>query len=148
MYLYKKYPPSESCSCSECQSYCTRPGWWLPKEAEKAIAHGYAKRMMLEVSPVYNYAVLAPAFKGNEGRYALRIFSSNGCTFFNNQRCDLYSQNLQPLECRFCHHSRKGKGIQCHISIGNEWKKEYARKLIAHWMNENLKMGYFVSGQS
>lgn len=133
--LQEKYPPSEPCSCKICVSYCKRPGWWTVEEAERAIHSGLANRMMLEISPDQKFAVLSPAFKGNEGKYALQIFSKSGCTFFHHGLCDLFDTGLQPLECRFCHHERKGLGAKCHRDIEQCWKTNDAKRLIVRWGN-------------
>lgn len=133
--LLEKYPPSESCSCKICTAYCKRPGWWTIEEAKKAIEAGYANRMMLEVSNEHDFGVLSPAFKGNEGGFALQLFSNRGCTFFHDGLCEIYLTGLIPLECRFCHHQRKGQGIRCHLEIEKEWKTEQAKRLIVKWGN-------------
>ena len=135
MNLKEKYPPSEPCSCDICKSYCLRPGWWTVEEAEKAVYAGLAHRMMLEISPERNFGVLSPAFKGNESNYALQIFAKNGCTFYINELCELFETGLQPLECRFCHHDRKGLGLKCHLDIEQDWKTKQGRKLIVKWGN-------------
>lgn len=127
------YPPSLPCSCETCVSYCMRPGWWLVEEAAKAIEAGHAFRMMLELSPEREFAVLSPAFRGNECNYALQIFSGAGCTFLKNGLCELYGTGFQPLECRYCHHERKGTGELCHNDIGREWKTAEAKRLIVRW---------------
>ncbi len=132
--LRKKFPPSEPCSCSICRSYCIRPGWWLVEEARLAIQNGLANRMMLEVSPDKTFAVLAPSFKGNEGMFAMQIFSKNYCTFFNNGLCDLFGKDYQPLECRFVHHNRKGQGIICHTTIEKDWNTIAGKKLVKEWV--------------
>jgi len=133
--LHEKYPPSEPCSCAVCLSYCRRPGWWTVGEAAKALEAGLAYRMMLEVSPEHDFSVLSPAFKGNENNYALQAFSEHGCTFLNNDLCELFGTGLQPLECRFCHHERTGQGKNCHLDIEQEWKTEKAKRLIVRWGN-------------
>jgi hypothetical protein len=133
--LYEKYPPSEPCSCKKCLDYCQRPGWWALEEAEKAINAGFAKRMMLEISPEHNFGVLSPAFKGNEGNYALQIFSNNNCTFLQNNLCELFGTGFQPVECRYCHHSRKGSGLKCHTDIEKDWKTANGKRLIVRWGN-------------
>ncbi len=97
---------------------------------------GYSKRMMIEVSPDFQFGVLSPAFKGNECNQALQIFSKNGCTFLKDGYCELFGTGLQPLECRYCHHERKGKGKNCHLDIEKDWKTEYGRKLVVEWGNE------------
>lgn len=133
--LYKKFSPSEPCSCKICLKYCKRPGWWTLYEAKKAIDSGFAKRMMLEISPDGNFGVLSPSFKGNEGNYAFQIFSNQSCTFLHNNLCELFGSEFQPLECRYCHHSRKNKGIKCHAAIEKEWNSEASKRLIVEWGN-------------
>jgi len=135
MNLTEKYPPSEPCSCEVCRSYCHRPGWWTVEEAERVIETTFAKRMMLEISPEHNFGVLSPAFKGNEVNYALQTFSQNGCTFFGDGLCELFGTGLQPLECRFCHHDRKGEGIKCHGDIENTWNTPRGKRVIVRWGN-------------
>lgn len=135
MNLKQKYPPSEPCSCAVCRSYCSRPGWWTVNEASRAMDAGLAGRMMLEISPESDFGVLSPAFRGNESNYALQLFSGNGCTFFKNGLCELFGTGLQPLECLFCHHNRKGLGIKCHLAIEKDWKTTAGKKLIVRWGN-------------
>jgi hypothetical protein len=133
--LYEKYPPSKPCSCKVCLSYCKRPGWWTIEEAGKAIDAGFSNRIMLEISPEMNFGVLSPSFKGNEGNYALQIFSENGCTFLQNGLCELFGTGFQPLECRYCHHSRKGLGKICHSDIEKQWNSKEGKRLIVEWGN-------------
>ena len=91
--------------------------------------------MMLEISPERDFGVLSPAFKGNEGGYALQVFSKNGCTFLNDEHCELFGTGVQPLECRFCHHDRKGRGIKCHSDLEKGWKTKHGQILIVKWGN-------------
>jgi len=138
--LAEKYPPSEPCSCEICTNYCRRPGWWTVKEAESILNSGLGNRMMLELSPELTFGVLSPAFKGNESNFALQIFSHNSCTFFTNNLCELYNTGFQPLECRFCHHNRKGEGITCHLDIEKEWNTAAGQELVKMWAQ------YFLPG--
>ncbi len=133
--LAEKYPPSEPCSCSLCVSYCRRPGWWTVEEADRAIRAGYASRMMLEMSPDRTFGVLAPAFRGCEGQFAIEEHSGRGCTFFANERCELHGTGFMPLECRFCHHDRPGMGPRCHADIGKDWNTAAGRSLVVRWSN-------------
>ena len=135
MNLKEKYQPSKPCTCDICKSYCLRPGWWTVDEAEKAIQAGLSHRMMLEISPERHFGVLSPAFKGNESNYALQIFSKNSCTFYCNGLCELFGTGLQPLECRFCHHKRKGLGLKCHLDIEKDWNTKSGKSLIIKWGN-------------
>jgi hypothetical protein len=131
--LVRKYPPSEPCSCAICRSYCIRPGWWTVQEAARAFNAGYANRMMLELAPGRSFGVLSPAFHGCEGTFALQEYASQGCSFLNNDRCDLYGTGFQPLECRFCHHDRPGQGPICHADIELDWNSPEGRSLVNRW---------------
>lgn len=91
---------------------------------------------MLEISPDRRFGVLSPAFKGNEVNYAWQISSGRGCTFFQNERCELFGTGFQPLECRFCHHDRLGLGTECHLAIEKEWNTPPAQRLIVRWGNK------------
>ena len=116
-----------------CVQYCSRPGWWTVEEAARAVDAGYANRMMLEMSPDRSYGVLAPAFKGNEVAFALNVFANQGCTFLQDNRCELFGTGLQPLECRYCHHDRAGLGLQCHADVGEDWDTPGGRALVVRW---------------
>lgn len=133
--IKEQFLPSEPCACKICLSYCERPGWWTVEEAAKAIEEGLSTRMMLEISPEQNFGVLSPAFKGAESNYALEIFSTNKCTFLKDDLCELFDTGMQPLECRYCHHFRKGSGIKCHEAIENDWNTEAGKRLIVRWGN-------------
>lgn len=131
--LQEKYPPSEPCACEVCRSYCRRPGWWTVAETDAAIQAGYGRRMMLEMAPDRSFGVLSPAFKGCEGSFALEMFASRGCTFLKEARCELFGSGLQPLECRFCHHDRPGRGLQCHADLENDWRTPAGASLVVKW---------------
>ncbi len=133
--LKQKYPPSEPCSCETCRSYCLRPGWWTVEEAEAAIRAGYAHRMMLELSPDGDLAVLSPAFLGNEVNFALQDFAGNGCSFFREGHCELFGTGHEPLECRFCHHDRTRRGMECHQDLAKDWMTPHAKRVIVRWGN-------------
>lgn len=134
--LHRFFPPSESCTCDICKSYCSRPGWWTVDEAIKAIESDYADRFMLEVSPEYTFGVISPAFKGAESKFALQEYSKNGCTFLNKDLCELFGTGLQPLECRFCHHDRIGQGEKCHAAIEKEWNTFKGQKAVEKWIEK------------
>ena len=131
--LRRKYPPSSPCDCDICRAYCSRPGWWTVSEAERALRLGYARRMMLEISPERDFGVLSPAFRGNEGRIAFSEYSTSGCTFHSPQGCELFGTDVRPLECRFCHHDRHGRGYACHRDIERLWRTRYAQQLVGQW---------------
>ena len=132
--LLLRFPPSSPCACEVCVGYCVRPGWWTVKEARRAIDAGLGPRMMLELSPDHRSGVLSPAFKGNEATYALQDHAARGCTFLTpERRCELFDTGLQPLECRFCHHDRRGQGPKCHRALEKDWNSYPARALVARW---------------
>ncbi len=133
--LVEKYPPSEPCACPVCVSYCRRPGWWTVEEAVRAIEAGYANRMMLEMSPDRSFGVLSPAFNGCEMAFAANAYATRGCTFFKDERCELYGSGIEPLECRFCHHDRPGLGARCHADIERDWNTAGGRALAVRWSN-------------
>jgi hypothetical protein len=134
--LAKRFPPSEPCSCDICMNYCRRPGWWSVEEATRALEAGYASRMMLEMSPELTFGVLSPAFKGNEREISLQIYASHGCTFLKDNLCELFGTGLQPLECRFCHHSRPGLGPKCHAALEKDWYGPAGQRLVILWGRE------------
>jgi hypothetical protein len=131
--LAEKYPASPPCACDACRAFCARPGWWALEEAARAIEAGFGLRMMLEMSPDRTFGVLAPAFKGCEVEFALERHAHRGCTFLDDNRCELHGTGFQPLECRFCHHDRPGQGPQCHADIGKEWNTPHGRALVVRW---------------
>jgi Fe-S-cluster containining protein len=133
--LLQKFPPSEPCNCEICLAYCARPGWWTVEQAAKAIESGYASRIMLEISPEQDFCVLSPAFKGCESQLVNYSHILRGCTFLQNNLCELYGTGFQPLECRFCHHLRRGLGSQCHAALETEWKSDLGRGLVETWLS-------------
>ena len=95
---------------------------------------GYEDRMMLEISPEQTFGVMAPAFKGCEGFFAIDEYSHRGCVFLDHNRCELHGTNLLPLECAFCHHTRIGLGQECHADIEREWNTPNGQELVVRWM--------------
>jgi hypothetical protein len=132
--LVEKYPPSEPCTCKICTGYCARPGWWTVGQAAQAYAAGYGDRMMLEIAPELNFGVLSPAFKGCERSIAMNQFATQGCTFFRNERCELFGTGHEPLECRFCHHVRQGLGPRCHADLESDWRTDAGQQLVETWI--------------
>ena len=131
--LAKKFPPSRPCTCDICRGYCQRPGWWTVDEAEQAIEAGYAHRMMLEMSPDLTFGVLSPAFKGNEGNFAIQVFARNGCTFLKDGLCEIFGTGFEPLECRYCHHTRRNMGEKCHLVIEKDGHSKEGQQLVIRW---------------
>ena len=90
---------------------------------------------MLEMSPERSFGVLSPAFKGCEVNFAEEAYSSRGCTFLNENRCELHGSGFQPMECRFCHHDQVGLGPRCHADIEKDWNTPAGRALVVKWSN-------------
>lgn len=131
--LEEKYPPSAPCTCDVCRAYCARPGWLTVAQAARAIESGHASRMMLEMSPDLSFGVLSPAYKGCEAQFVNHVWQSRGCTFLQDGLCELFGTGLQPLECRYCHHTRRGLGEQCHADIEKDWRTPAGVSLVVKW---------------
>lgn len=110
------------------------------EEATLAYERGLGPRMMLEMSPARSFGVLSPAFRGNEGNAALERFASHGCGFLQQGRCELFGTGLVPLECRFCHHERPGRGPHCHAALEQDWHTKAGQALVVRWGKET---GFF-----
>jgi len=54
-------------------------------------------------------------------------------TFFTSGLYELFGTSFQPLECRFCHYERNGKGADCHLAIENDWRSAEGRLLVRQW---------------
>jgi hypothetical protein len=134
--LEDRYPSSPPCNCEICRNYCLRPGWWTIEQASNAIKEGYSNRMMLEIAPEFTFAVLSPAFRGCEGLIAIEEFSKVGCNFFINGLCELHGTNLQPLECKVCHHAQPGLGPKCHLDIERQWNTSEGQEVVVKWMEQ------------
>jgi hypothetical protein len=116
-----------------CLAFCIRPGWWTVKQAAAVLDAGHGGRMMLEVAPERSFGVLAPAFYGCEGTFALQQYAARGCNFLKGNRCELHGTPHHPLECRCCHHDRPGLGPQCHADLERDWNTPAGRALVARW---------------
>jgi hypothetical protein len=134
--LLQKYPPSEPCTCEICVGYCMRPGWWTVEQAVRVLDAGFGNRMMLEIAPELTFGVLSPAFKGCERSVATNQFAGNGCTFFRDDRCELFGTGHEPLECRFCHHDRRGLGPKCHADPEKDWQTSAGQALVDKWVKQ------------
>ncbi len=134
--LSHKYPPSQPCCCEVCLGYCRRPGWWTVQQAACAVDAGYGPRMMLEVAPERTFGVLAPAFHGCAGTFALQQYAARGCNFLKNDRCELHGTPYHPIECRCCHRDRPGLGPQCHADLEQDWHTPTGRLLVSRWLRQ------------
>lgn len=131
--LSQAFPPSKPCGCDICKAYCNRPGWWTVEEAARSIKAGFVMRMMLELPRDHSFGVLSPAFFGCEGNFALQEYAHQGCCFLSHGLCELHGTGFMPLECRFCHHNRRGQGIKCHEAIEKDWHTPSGQILVREW---------------
>lgn len=138
--LAEAFPPSPACGCEICRAYCARPGWWTVAQAARALAAGLGGRMMLELSPDRAFGVLAPAFHGCEGTFALARHAGNGCTFLQAGLCALHATPHLPLECAYCHHARRGLGPSCHAALEADWRSPEGRALVRIWAEAYLRL--------
>jgi hypothetical protein len=40
------------------------------------------------------------------------------------------------LECRFCHHERRGLGPKCHADLEKDWKTPAGQTLVDQWLRQ------------
>ena len=113
-----------------------RPGWWTVEQAARALEAGLGNRMMLEIAPELTFGVISPAFKGCERSIAVNQFARDGCTFLKDERCELFGTGHEPLECRFCHHDRRGLGPKCHADLEKDWHTAAGEALVERWIKK------------
>lgn len=143
----------KSCACQKCQSECLHnPGWFTPEEAAKAIAAGYARKLMrdwLEPSSKLGNEdriyLLAPAARGCEGDDAPELefdfveiifngLSKGRCVFFDkNGRCELYDSGFKPIQCRTALMCGPCDGYQGNYAVAKLWATPEARRLVEKW---------------
>ena len=141
------------CSCPKCIKLCRHaPGWMMPEEARKAIAAGFAEKLMLDywIRSEGNIYILGPAVRGCEANRApntdelfgdLPMFAAmlNGppakgvCTFFKENKCSIHTSGFKPRQCREVYgcNPQVGPG---NTEMGLEWDNPEAQKLVREWM--------------
>jgi hypothetical protein len=102
------------------------------EQAAKAFSAGYAP-YMLEISPDSPLEFWARTGGRRQGR--IKHFSQNGCGFLKNGLCELHGTGLMPLECRFCHHDRIGRGKMCHLELEKDWNTTPGQILVRKWID-------------
>ena len=142
----------KACSCAKCISLCQNPGWFAPDEARRAIAGGFADRMMLDywITSPQNVYVLAPA----AGRCAkdrapnteelfgdmpmhMSIFNrptKGRCTFLNEKnRCELHDSGFKPMQCIAALGCEPGVFLSTE-EMGQLWDNPEAQALVREWL--------------
>lgn len=117
------------CTCDSCKAACSRkPGWFLPKEVEKA-----AKHMELSLQEFFNQYlgvdwwvrdspifILAPALIGEDPGTEYPGDPQGKCVFFNAEElCNIHP--VKPYECAqlTCH---EDKSSDRHEKVAMAWK--------------------------
>jgi len=122
-----------SCDCKICRSYCNRPCWPTPAEAEQLMDAGFAHKLMLdywasdELFP--RTEILSPAIEGYEGE-AAPWWPSGKCTFHTEGLCELHGA-YKPLEGRLAHHAETPRAL--HYEMVRTWATPEGRLVVDRW---------------
>jgi hypothetical protein len=125
-----------ACTCPECQRMCELPCWPTVEEAEKLIAAGHARKLMIDryVVPGGQTYVLCPAAKGCAGKLALESRRRNGCVFLVSGLCQLHAAGLKPIEGRLALCDGRSSGPESvRPLLARRWLTRKGRALIARW---------------
>jgi len=117
------------CTCDICKQACKhKPGWFLPKEAEKAAE--YLKMTLPKFFNTYlgvdwwegddemeTTFILAPALVGKKAGSEYPGNPKGRCVFFNDGLCDIHQ--VKPFECAqmSCTESDSGR----HQKVAKAW---------------------------
>lgn len=126
---------------------CLAPCCGTVKDIQTIIDAGYADRLMLdsEPGPLNQPDMLKPALKGYEGEKSpYATWSPDGCTFFNDGKCDLHQKGLKPTLGKLANHSvtsnlkmtaetKKAEDI-----VEEDWQSEEAIQLIEKWTKRKI----------
>lgn len=122
----------DSCSCHGCQRACeTKPGWFLPGEAEKAAAllniplqqffNEYLGVDWWEdsLNPIF---VLAPATTDMDTGEEYDSNPRGICIFYKDGLCTIH--DAKPFECReFLHGDSRDTTYKRHQSVAAAWEE-------------------------
>lgn len=119
------------CSCAACQGYCQHvPGWFLPREMEKAAA-------LLNMTPeeffkkytTVDYWVgdttftLRPRTTREPGGQEAPYNPLGQCSFFQDGKCQIHA--AKPHECAVTRHDLSPDGV--HPDTADAWRPEQVR---------------------
>ena len=116
----------ESCTCSECQSYCQhKPGWFLPGEAEQLALHlGISLQDLFDSKLAVDWWVsnpdiflLSPAIISGEIGMEFPANPRGDCIFFEDDLCKIHP--VRPFECRETFHNENNDRL--HKQIADSW---------------------------
>ena len=131
--------PKFSCDCEHCQNACkTKPGWFLPGEAEKA-----AKLLGMEMQEFFDkylgvdwwvdypedIYVLAPQVTRGEAGYMYSGNPSGQCMLYQDGKCLIHDE--KPYECAVLDHTQADISKR-HQWVAEQWKEhqEYLAELL------------------
>lgn len=125
------------CDCEKCRIMCHAPCCGTPEDLEKIIDAGYGARLMYDdiITHKNDVKMLKPALKGHEGERApWETASKDGCTFWNNGKCDLHSLGLKPTQGKLANHANTQKqNDMMGEMIFESWRTDDAKKVIEKW---------------
>lgn len=135
-----------NCSCEHCLAMCHRPCWGTPKQIQKIIDAGFGNKLMIDyyykddsMSEESTVPILSPALKGLEGDYVSWMpMSSEGCTFWHNNLCQLHDKGLKPLEGQTAYHEKDPVNSGVRQFIIDSWENSEAEAMVAEWIENYL----------
>lgn len=127
-----------SCTCEKCQHACERiPGEMTPLEAERAIAAGEARRLMLNwyYRRQGNVYWLMPAVTGSGGEVA-PYWPKGRCMFLTDGNlCDIHYTAYKPIVCRqsfLCDEDKNARVLRKRDLV-RLWDTDKGRAVIKQW---------------
>lgn len=124
------------CACSSCQGACaTKPGWFMPGEAEKAAEHlGLSLTDLFHQSlsvdwwerdadVPHDVFILSPAVMGGSPGSEFDADPGGICVFFKEGRCSIHE--VKPFECRQLTDEDDQKVVSDrHMSVRDAWNTD------------------------
>lgn len=123
--------PTTTCTCHKCQAACaTKPGWFLPGEAEKAadflnlpLPEFFASKLGVDWWERWggDIFLLAPAVKGHPPGREYPGNPRGECIFYKDGRCEIYP--ARPHECREYMHDDTPEAVASrHQGVAKAWE--------------------------
>ena len=124
---------NQDCECSSCRGACeSKPGWFMPGEAEKAAEHlGVSLKELFDNSLSVDWwekdaeldhdvFVLSPAVWGGSPGEEFDADPKGVCVFFKEGRCSIHE--VKPFECRQLLHTDSPEMVSArHRSVRDAW---------------------------
>ena len=144
----------EDCSCKRCQSACqSKPGWFMPGEAEKAAAllgltlEEFFKTKLgvdwFEGDP--DIFALAPALVGRPTGHEYPGNPRGACVLFVDGRCSIHA--AKPLECReYLHGDDRATLAERKVRIRDAWGALAPQKQIEQLLGREPESEEYTGG--